>query len=94
MSARCRPDIIDQPGQYETVYARSEEANAATGEAIVRVYLLPGGFRLSSAATSRSASRLRDVIRRAFGSSLLLIGVLGAPADGSSPGASSSASTT
>ncbi|MET0742653.1 MAG: ATP-binding protein [Microvirga sp.] len=69
--------IIDQPGQYETVYARSEEPNAATGEAIVRVYLLPGGFRLMVGRDVEERSRLRDVIQRAFGSSLVLIGVLG-----------------
>ncbi|MBM6592355.1 HAMP domain-containing sensor histidine kinase [Microvirga pudoricolor] len=69
--------IIDRPGQYETDYARTEEANAPTGHAIVRVYMLPGGFRLMVGRDVEERARLREVIQRAFGYSIILIGVLG-----------------
>ena len=43
----------------------------------MRVYLLPGGFRLLVGRDVEERGRLRDVIQRAFGYSLLLVGVLG-----------------
>jgi signal transduction histidine kinase len=43
----------------------------------VRVYLLPSGFRLLVGRDVEERRRIRDVIRRAFGLSLGLIGVLG-----------------
>jgi signal transduction histidine kinase len=71
------PGIIDQPGQYETDYARTDEANSPPGRAIVRVYMLPGGFRLMVGRDVEERARLYDVIQRAFGYSIVLIGVLG-----------------
>lgn len=75
--AALPPGAIDNPGQFETNYARTEDADAPPSHALVRVYLLPGGFRLLVGRDMEESARLRDVIRRAFGYSLLFIGVLG-----------------
>ncbi|RDI58747.1 signal transduction histidine kinase [Microvirga subterranea] len=71
------PGVIDQPGQFETAYSRTDDQDAAPNHAIVRVYLLPGGFRLLVGRDVEERIRLRDIIHRAFGYSLLFIGVLG-----------------
>jgi len=71
------PGVIDRPGQFETDYARTEDADAPASHALVRVYILPGGFRLLVGRDMEESARLRNVIRRAFGYSLLFIGVLG-----------------
>jgi signal transduction histidine kinase len=71
------PGVIDQPGQFETAYSRTDDQDAGPNHAIVRVYLLPGGFRLLVGRDVEERIRLRDIIHRAFGYSLLFIGVLG-----------------
>lgn len=72
------PGVLDQPGQRETLYGRLDEDGEVTeNRAIVRVYVLPGGFRLLVGRDVEERRQLREVIRRAFTSSLLLIGVLG-----------------
>ncbi len=71
------PGVIDRVGQFETPYSRTEDADAVPSNAIVRVYLLPGGFRLMVGRDVEERARLHDVIQRAFGYSLLFIGVLG-----------------
>ncbi len=72
------PGVIDRPGQFETAYSRIDEVDdARPNHAIVRVYLLPGGFRLMVGRDVEERTRLRDVIHRAFGYSILFIGVLG-----------------
>jgi signal transduction histidine kinase len=71
------PGVIDQPGQFETAYSRTDDTDAAPSHAIVRVYILPGGFRLLVGRDVEERARLREVIQRAFGYSLLFIGVLG-----------------
>ncbi|GEO13456.1 HAMP domain-containing sensor histidine kinase [Microvirga aerophila] len=71
------PGVIDQPGQFETAYNRTDDTDAAPSHAIVRVYILPGGFRLLVGRDVEERARLREVIQRAFGYSLLFIGVLG-----------------
>jgi signal transduction histidine kinase len=71
------PGIIDQVGQFETFYSRTDETDAEPSRAIVRVYLLPGGFRLMVGRDVEERRRLRDIIQRAFTYSLLFIGVLG-----------------
>jgi signal transduction histidine kinase len=71
------PGILDRPGQFEIPYARTDEPEAAEGHAIVRVYVLPSGFRLMVGRDVEERVRLREAIQTAFGSSLLLIGVLG-----------------
>ncbi len=71
------PDVIDRVGQFETLYNRTDETETKPDMAIVRVYLLPGGFRLLVGRDIAERIRLRDIIHRAFGYSLLFIGVLG-----------------
>jgi len=71
------PGVIDRPGQFETAYSRTDDQDAAPNHAIVRVYMLPGGFRLLVGRDVEERIRLRDIIHRAFGYSLLFIGVLG-----------------
>src|SRR3954452_5719777 len=61
----------------ETSYGRSGDAEAMPHRAIVRVFVLPGGFRLLVGRDVEERTRLREVIRRAFGWSLLLVGALG-----------------
>jgi len=70
------PGTLDRPGQREIDYARSQDVPEMSSRAIVRTYLLPGGFRLLVGRDVEERLRIRDIIRRAFGWSLLL-GVLG-----------------
>ncbi len=72
------PGVLDRPGQLETEYSRIDEDNEfSKNRAIVRVFMLPGGFRLLVGRDVEERTRLREVIQRAFGYSLLLIGLLG-----------------
>src|SRR3954469_5908572 len=61
----------------EASYGRSGDGDAMPHRAIVRVFVLPGGFRLLVGRDVEERTRLREVIRRAFGWSLLLVGALG-----------------
>ncbi|EIM25458.1 HAMP domain-containing sensor histidine kinase [Microvirga lotononidis] len=71
------PGVIGRTGQFETLYNRTDETEARPDMAIVRVYLLPGGFRLLVGRDIEERRRLQEVIYRAFGYSLLFIVVLG-----------------
>jgi len=71
------PGVLDEPGQFETAYGSTDDTEATPHRAIVRVFLLSGGFRLMVGRDVEERGRLREVIRTAFGSSLLLISVLG-----------------
>jgi signal transduction histidine kinase len=71
------PGTLDRPGQREIDYGRDDDADAMSHRAIVRVFVVPGGFRLLVGRDVEERTRIRDIIRRAFGWSLLLIGVLG-----------------
>ena len=71
------PGTLDQPGQREIAYSRTDSGDAEPYQAIVRVYMLPGGFRLLVGRDVEERTRLREVIRRAFGWSLVLVAVLG-----------------
>jgi signal transduction histidine kinase len=71
------PGILDRPGQREIQYGRSDDEDVRPHRAIVRTYLLPGGFRLLVGRDVEERGRLREAIQRAFGYSLLLVGVLG-----------------
>jgi signal transduction histidine kinase len=70
-------ETLGRTGQFETLYNRTDETETRPDVAIVRVYLLPGGFRLLVGRDVGERIRLRDIIQRAFGYSLLFIGVLG-----------------
>lgn len=67
---------FDKPGQRVIEYRPSDEPDAREHRALVRVYVLPGGFRLLVGRDLSETERLRDVIRRAMGWSLLLVGVM------------------
>jgi len=71
------PGVLDRPGQRETAYGRSDDADETPHRAIVRIYVLPGGFRLLVGRDVEERGRLREAIQNAFGYSLLLVGVLG-----------------
>jgi signal transduction histidine kinase len=70
------PGTLDTSGQREVEYSRGEE-ETRDHQAIVRVFVLPGGFRLLVGRDVEERVRIREIIGRAFGISLLLVGVLG-----------------
>ncbi|MBV9076259.1 MAG: HAMP domain-containing histidine kinase, partial [Methylobacteriaceae bacterium] len=70
------PGTLDEPGQREIRYGRTED-EARDHYAIVRVFVLPGGFRLLVGRDVEERGRIRQIVGRAFGLSLLLVGVLG-----------------
>ncbi len=73
------PGVLDRRGQREIVYQRGsrEGGSSEVHRAVVRVFVLPGGFRLLVGRDIEERARLRDVIRRAFGWSMLLVLALG-----------------
>lgn len=72
-----QPGALDSPGEREIEYARSGDSIDRPGRAIVRVFMLPAGFRLLVGRDLEERERLGVVIRRAAGWSLLLVFVLG-----------------
>lgn len=70
------PGTLDTAGQREVDYARNDE-EASAHHAVVRVFLLPGGFRLLVGRDDEDRARLREIMRRALGVSLLLVVILG-----------------
>ncbi len=70
------PGTLDTAGQREIDYRRTED-ETRDHRAIVRVFLLPGGFRLLVGRDVEERLRIQDIIGRAFGLSVLLILVLG-----------------
>ncbi|XYD10883.1 HAMP domain-containing sensor histidine kinase [Methylobacterium sp. NMS12] len=71
--------VLATPGQSETRYGRND-ADSEAHQAIVRVFTLPGGFRLLVGRDTEERDRLRAVIGRAFVTSLaavVLLGVIG-----------------
>ena len=71
------PGVIGEPGQTETAYARTDDPGALKHRAIVRIFTLPGGFRLLVGRDVEERARLRAVIGRAFGWSLMLVAAMG-----------------
>lgn len=71
------PEIIAAPGQVEASYGRDAGSDAFDHHAMVRVFTLPGGFRLLVGRDIDERNRLRAVIRGTFGSSLVLVVLLG-----------------
>ncbi|MCG6122490.1 MAG: ATP-binding protein [Microvirga sp.] len=71
--------LLETPGSRRIEYQRAagEDIEPRLHRAIVRVYHLPGGFRLLVGRDLEENERLRDVIRRAFGWSVLLVGLFG-----------------
>jgi len=71
------PGTLDKTGESEIEYARTSETIDTPSHAIVRVFVLPAGFRLLVGRDVEERERLGKVIRRAIGWSLALIFVLG-----------------
>lgn len=71
------PGALDRPGESEIEYSRSSDMIDTPSRAIVRVFMLPAGFRLLVGRDLEERERLGVVIRRAAGWSLLLVFVLG-----------------
>ncbi|MGY6246270.1 sensor histidine kinase [Bosea thiooxidans] len=71
------PGTLDKTGESEIEYARTSETIDTPSHAIVRVFVLPAGFRLLVGRDVEERDRLGAVIRRAIGWSLALIFVLG-----------------
>jgi signal transduction histidine kinase len=71
------PGALDRPGESEIEYARSSDGVDRPSRAIVRVFMLPAGFRLLVGRDIEERERLGIVIRRAAGWSLALVFVLG-----------------
>lgn len=70
------PGTLDTEGQREVEYARQDE-ETRDHRAIVRVFILQSGFRLLVGRDVEDRSRIRAVMGRALGVSLLLVAVLG-----------------
>lgn len=74
--------LLDRAGESEIPYSRSADDQHGTrnATAIVRVYVLPAGFRVLVGRDASERDRLRHVVRRAGGWALgvvLILGVLG-----------------
>lgn len=73
--------VLAEPGEYVIPYQAVGDGEAKQHIALVRSLVLPGGFRLLVGRDLSDVERLRHVIWRAFGWSLLFVialGVLGA----------------
>jgi signal transduction histidine kinase len=69
--------VMDRAGWAETVYRRLDEAEGAEHHALVRVFQLPGGFRLLVGRDLEERERLYDIILAAGQWSIALVIVLG-----------------
>ena len=71
------PGVLDNPGWTETVYRRLDEAEGAQNHALVRVFQLPGGFRLLVGRDLDERERLYGIVVAAGRWSLAIVVVLG-----------------
>lgn len=71
--------LLSRVGQHHIEYQRvgDDERPAKLHRALVRIYHLPGGNRLLVGRDIEEQQRLGEIIWRAFGWSLLLVGVFG-----------------
>lgn len=71
------PGTLDRTGESEIEYSRSSETVDTPSRALVRVFMLPAGFRLLVGRDLEERERLGAVIRRAAGWSAALVFILG-----------------
>ena len=71
------PGVLDKPGWTETAYRRQEETEGAEHHALVRVFQLPGGFRLLVGRDLEERERLYHIIVSAGRWSVAIVIVLG-----------------
>ena len=69
--------ILEKSGWTETVYRRLDDQDAAEHHALVRVFQLPGGFRLLVGRDLDERERLHDIVLAAGRWSLAIVVVLG-----------------
>ena len=83
---------LSSDGLIETTYQRPGEKEGRR-RALVRVFVLPGNYRLLVGHDVEEVERLRKILRRALSDSLIWLVLIGAIAACSSPAACSTAST-
>jgi signal transduction histidine kinase len=71
------PRVLDQPGTRETVYRRLDEPEGSEHQALVRVFHLPGQFRLLVGRDLDERARLREIMIGAAQWSIALVVILG-----------------
>jgi signal transduction histidine kinase len=69
--------VLNHPGWTETVYRRPDDPEGTAHEALVRVFQLPGGFRLLVGRDLEERERLYDVVIAAGWWSIAIVIVLG-----------------
>jgi len=69
--------VLETPGWTETVYRRLDEPEGTEHRALVRVFQLPGGFRLLVGRDLEERERLHDIVLAAGRWSLAAIVILG-----------------
>lgn len=69
--------LLNNTGWTETVYRRLDEAEGAEHQALVRVFQLPGGFRLLVGRDLDERERLYDIVIAAGRWSIAIVVVLG-----------------
>jgi signal transduction histidine kinase len=71
------PGILDRPGWIETAYRRSEEKETADNQALARVFILPGGFRLLVGRDLEERERVYSIVESAGRWSVAVVIILG-----------------
>jgi signal transduction histidine kinase len=71
------PGVLDNPGWMETVYKRQEETEGNEHHAMVRVFQLPGGFRLLVGRDLDERERIYEIVTSAGKWSVAIVIVLG-----------------
>jgi signal transduction histidine kinase len=69
--------VLESQGWTETVYRRPDDPDGAEHEALVRVFQLPGGFRLLVGRDLEERARLRAIVFAAGRWSVAIVVVLG-----------------
>src|SRR5712691_880283 len=69
--------VLDAPGWIETAYRRLDDPDGVEHHAMVRVFQLPGGFRLLVGRDLEERERLQDIVLAAGRWSLAIVIVLG-----------------